>query len=276
MLSMHPAVAAAGRAAHVALGARDRALGPRAGLTLVGWHAVAKAGSGLRTTFDEFRRHLDAIAAYGTVVGLDAGVTALTTQALPPRAVALTFDDGYAGVAELAWPELKARGWPATLFAVSGYLDRGKTFPWDDPAAETARLLTADELAAVARDGLDVGSHTVSHRWLPHLPAAEVAAEVRESKAALEALLGKPVTSFAYPMGGWDAAVRDAVAAAGYDLAVTVDRGRNIRRTDRYALRRAFAPPDAGDLARILSGAYTFLRPLDSWRTRNGPAWQPE
>ena len=267
---MNPAVVAAGRLAETALAVRDRALGPRGGLLLVGWHAVARTGSGLVTPFDEFRRHLDAIGEWGPVVSLRDGL------ARPDRrAVALTFDDGYAGVAELAWPELTARGWPATLFAVSGYLDGGRTFPWDDPTAATARLLTADELAAVAAAGLDVGSHTVTHRWLPHLDAATVAAEVRESKAALEALLGRPVTSFAYPMGGWNAAVRDAVRAAGYDCAVTVDRGRNTARTDRWALRRAFAPPDPADLRRILAGAYTFLRPLDSWRTRNGPAWQP-
>ena len=263
---MHPAVVAAGRTATVALRARDRVLGPRAGLTLVGWHAIAKNGNGLVTTFDDFRRHLDAIAAWGPVVPLGAPIG--------DRAVALTFDDGYAGVAELAWPELKARGWPATLFAVSGYLDGGRTFPWDDPSAATARLLTAAELKAVADDGLDIGSHTVTHRWLPHLDAATVHAECRDSKAALEDLLQRPVTSFAYPMGGWDARVRHSVAATGYDLAVTVDRGRNTARTDRYALRRAFAPPDPADLTRILDGAYTFLRPLDAWRTRNGPAWQ--
>lgn len=272
---MHPAVTAAGRLADAALAARDRALGPRRGLLLVGWHAIAHAGDGLVTPFDGFRRHLDAIGAWGTVVGLADGLAALRGGTLAPRAVALTFDDGYAGVAELAWPELKARGWPATLFAVSGYLDGGRTFPWDDPSAASARLLTADELRAVAADGLDVGSHTVTHRWLPHLDAATVAAEVRDSKAALAEVLGRPVTSFAYPMGGWNAAVRDAVAAAGYECAVTVDRGRNTARTDRYALRRAFAPPDPADVRRILNGAYTFLRPLDSWRTRNGPAWQP-
>lgn len=262
---MHPAVVAAGRAATVALRARDRALGPRGGLTLVGWHAIAKDGDGLVTTFDDFRRHLDAIAAWGPVVPLGT----------PPgdgRAVALTFDDGYAGVAELAWPELKSRGWPATLFAVSGYLDGGKTFPWDDPSAATARLLTATELKDVADDGLAIGSHTVTHRWLPHLDAATVRAECRDSKVALEDLLQRTVTAFAYPMGGWNAPVRHAVAATGYDLAVTVDRGRNTARTDRYALRRAFAPPSTDDLTRILDGAYTFLRPLDAWRTRNGPA----
>jgi peptidoglycan/xylan/chitin deacetylase (PgdA/CDA1 family) len=265
---MNPAVTVVGRAAQAALRARDRALGPRAGLTLVGWHAIAKTGDGLVTPFDEFRRHLDAIAAWGApVVPLDAPVG--------DRAVALTFDDGYAGVAELAWPELKERGWPATLFAVSGYLDGGRTFPWDDPSAASARLLTAGELRDVAADGLDIGSHTVTHRWLPHLDAATVRAECRDSKAALEDLLQRPVTSFAYPMGGWDARVRLAVVDAGYARAVTVDRGRNTPRTDPYALRRAFAPPSPGDLTRIMDGAYTFLRPLDAWRTRNGPAWQP-
>ena len=104
MLPVNPAVRAAGQVVAATLGARDRALGPRPGVTLVGWHAVANDGDGLVTTFDQFRGHLDTIGTYGTVVALDEPNP-------PPNAVALTFDDGYAGVAELAWPELKARGW---------------------------------------------------------------------------------------------------------------------------------------------------------------------
>lgn len=272
---MNPLVSMAGAATQAALSLRERMAGPRRGLTVIGWHRIDGGPGGLSTTPAEFRTHLDVIARDGwTVVALPDAVAALAANTLPRKALALTFDDGYASVAEVAWPLLRERGWPATLYAVSGYLDGSKRFAWDKPDDAEARLLDAAALRDVANDGLHIGSHTVSHRWLPHLDAATVTAEVRDSRAALEDLLGAPVRDFAYPMGGWDARVRDAVGAAGYTTAVTVDRGLQTERRDPLAVRRAFAPRAAGDFARTLSGAYTFLRLLDGWRTRNGPAWQ--
>jgi peptidoglycan/xylan/chitin deacetylase (PgdA/CDA1 family) len=268
---VNPAVRAAGAVLDRALTARDRLAGPRPGFTLLGWHRVDGAPGGLSTSPEEFRRHLDLLEEWGaTVVDLDTAVADP-----PPRAVVLTFDDGYASVADTAWPLLKVRGWPALLYAVAGYLDGGERFPWDERApGDTARLLDARGLADLAADGMAVGSHTVTHRWLPHLPPGVVRDEVRTSRERLQDLLQRDVTTFSYPMGGWDAGVRRAIAGAGYATAVTVDRGRNTAATDRLALRRAFAPRDPADLRRVLSGAYTFLRPLDRWRTRSGPAWQ--
>lgn len=272
---MNPLVRAAGAVTHAGLGARDRALGPRGGLTIVGWHRIDDGPGMLSTRGAEFARHLDVVAGEGWhVVALPDAVAGLAAGTLPPHALALTFDDGYASVADVAWPLLRERGWPATLYAVSGYLDGTSRFGWDRADDADTRLLDAQGLRDVAADGLHVGSHAVSHRWLPHLDAAAVAREVRDSRTALEDVLGTPVLDFAYPMGGWNAAVRDAAAAAGYRSAVTVDRGRNAHRADPFALRRAFAPRGAADVARTLSGAYTFLRPLDRWRTRSGPAWQ--
>jgi peptidoglycan/xylan/chitin deacetylase (PgdA/CDA1 family) len=244
---------------------------PEPPLAIVGWHRVDGQPGGLSTSPDEFRRHLDLLDGWH-VLSLDEGVRRLRDRTLPPRAVALTFDDGYASVGEVAWPLLKERGRPAVLYAVSGYLDGGRRFPWD--ADDGAPLLSAGALRDLHADGLTVGSHTVSHRWLPHLAPDEVRREVTGSKAALEDLLGAPVTSFAYPMGGWDAASVAAVADAGYATAVTVDRGRvYAQRLRPLRLRRAFAPRDVVDLRRTLAGAYTFLRPLDRWRLRNGPAF---
>lgn len=266
---MHPIVRGAGAVLDRALTVAPR----RAALAVVGWHEVAKTAAFLATPFDDFRRHLDAIAASGyPVLGFDDALSRLRSGALDGPAVVLTFDDGYAGVAELAWPELVSRGWPATLYVCSGKLSAGASYSWDP---EGARLLTASDVVDVARAGLDIGSHSVTHRWLPHLGLDELDVELRDSKAALESLLGRTVTGFAYPMGGWTPPIARRVAAAGYSYAVTVDRGREARSgvAAAYAVRRAFAPDDVTDFARVLSGAYTFLRPLDRYRTRNGPAF---
>jgi peptidoglycan/xylan/chitin deacetylase (PgdA/CDA1 family) len=256
--------------------AGDAVVPPRR-LTVVGWHRIGQADDGLTTTMDDFRRHLDVLTEWGaTVLPLDEAHRLLAVGRLPERAVALTFDDGYASVLEQAWPELRARGLPATLFAVSGYLPPGSRFPWDaahPPSADLVRLATAGELRAAAAEGLDVGSHTVTHRWLPALTTAEVADEVTRSRGDLEDLLGRQVRSFAYPMGGWNPAIRDQVARAGYRTAITCERGRNGRRQHPAALRRAFACDRPDDVRRQLDGALTWLRPIDRRRLRREPRW---
>jgi peptidoglycan/xylan/chitin deacetylase (PgdA/CDA1 family) len=245
------------------------------GLRVIGWHRVDGARtSGLSTGVDDFRRHLDLLAEVDAqVLALDDAVARLAAGTLPPRAVVLTFDDGYASVVETAWPLLKERGLPATLYVVTGSLVGPMRFAWDadHPDPRSLRLATSDELVEAAGQGLHLGSHTVTHPWLPGLEPALVEHELAESRARLEDLLGRPVRSVAYPTGGWSASVRDAARRVGYTTGVTVDRGTNTRRTHPLALRRAFVPASSVDLRLILDGAYTYLRPLDSWR-RTGPS----
>ena len=248
-----------------------------AGLTIIGWHRVdGLASDGLSTGVDDFRRNLDVLDEWGaTVLPLDAAVAALDAGTLPDRAVCLTFDDGYASVVETAWPILRDRGLAATLFVVSGYLSGVGRFAWDqvEPRHDRHRLARSDELVAAAGEGLDIGSHTVSHPWLPGLDPDHLKRELVESRVAVEELLGRPVDSLAYPTGGWNPAVRTAAADAGYRIGITVDRGLNTSRTPRLSLRRSFAPTDPVDLRLVLDGAYTVLRPLDTWRRRRGPRW---
>lgn len=259
----------------IARGVRPLALAGRRlrrenGLTLIGWHRVDGARTdGLSTGVADFRNHLDALdEADAQVLPLEEAVTRLRAGTLPPRAVALTFDDGYASVLETAWPMLKERGLPATLFVVTGSLVGPMRFWWDDGEVDDARtrLATPDELVEAAGQGLDLGSHTVTHPWLPGLEPALLDQELVESRERLEDLLGRQVRSLAYPTGGWSDTVRDAAARAGYTTGVTVDRGTNTARTHLLELRRSFVPASAVDLRLILDGAYTYLRPLDTWR----------
>lgn len=254
-----------------------RALSRTRSLTVIGWHRIGDADDGLTTSLADFRSQLDMLDHWGArVLPLRTAHRLLEQDQLPERAVVLTFDDGYASVLEQAWPELRDRGLPATLFAVSGYLRPGMRFPWDRAhphGSGLVRLATAGELASAADEGLDIGSHTVSHRWLPRLSRAEAADEVRWSRLELEDLLARPVTSFAYPMGGWTRQIRDQVEEAGYDVAITVDRGCNRPEQDPFALRRAFAFDRPGDVRRQLDGAFTWMRPIERWRSRKGPRW---
>jgi peptidoglycan/xylan/chitin deacetylase (PgdA/CDA1 family) len=266
-------IAATTVARPIATGARVARRTPR--LTVLGWHRIDDSGSSLSTPVAVFERQLDVLESSGAVVlALTDAVQRLTAHTLPDRAVVLTFDDGYASALERAWPKLRERGLPATLFLVSGYLTGRDRFPWD--AAERGdhtRLADADAVRTAAHDGLDIGSHTVSHSWLPHLSDGGLAVELTESRRAISDLVDRPVDALAYPVGGWDRRVRDAAAAAGYSTAITVDRGVNGPLRDRLALRRSFAPDTVSDFELVMSEALTWLRPLDRWRTRKGPRW---
>jgi len=268
-------VRAAGRALRP-VGVASRRLRRDPWLTVVGWHRLGgreHIGDGLTTTPDAFRRHLDVLEEWGArVLPLDEALRGLDAGSLPDRAVVLTFDDGYASVVEQAWPLLLERGLPATLFAVSDYLDPTRRLPWDHshPDGELVRLMSGNQLLEAASSGLHVGSHTRRHSWLPFQSPGSLADELTGSRHQLEDLLGRVVDSVAYPAGGWDERVRAAAERAGYTAGVTVDRGVSTPGLDRLLLRRAFVPEEADELRLILDGAFTWLRPLDQWRHRAG------
>lgn len=252
------AATAAGRLVEAA-GRAERA----GGLVILGYHRIDDGG-GLGIHPDEFERHLEWIE--------EAGLEVVDVEAEPAPAgrrprIAITFDDGYASVAEVAWPALRARRWPATLYVVAGCLERGASLPWDGDADERhRRLLDAPDVAALAADGMRIGAHSWSHRYLPHVPPGEWPRELADARARLEEVVGHQVTTFAYPAGGWHRRLREAVAVAGYATAVTCDRGRNTAGSDRLALRRHIveaAPVALGDQVR---GHYDFLRLADDAR----------
>jgi peptidoglycan/xylan/chitin deacetylase (PgdA/CDA1 family) len=254
--------------------AAARRLRRRPQLTVLGWHRIDDSGTPLSTPVTVFEQQLDVLERLGCVVlPLEDAMRKLAAGELPDRAVVLTFDDGYASVLERAWPLLRERGLPATLFVVSGYLSEHQRFPWDTDAGDHVRLAGADAIKLAAHDGLDVGSHTVQHKWLPHLSDPELRTELTESREAIENLVGRPVDTLAYPVGGWNRRVRDAAAAAGYRIGVTVDRGGNSSGQHALAVRRSFAPDTVADFELVVGGALTWLRPLDRWRMRNGPPW---
>lgn len=243
--------------------------GGPAALSILCWHRVDDGPGPLSVTVSEFEAQLDAIEGWGaTILPLEDALLRVRSGTLPRRTTVLTFDDGYRSTLDVVWPRLEVRGWPATIFAVPGYLDGESVFPWDSLAGDPAGLLNVPQLVELAERGMHVGSHTVTHRWLPRLSDEELAVELRDSRRALERVLGQCITTLAYPAGHNDARVRAAVAAAGYEHALSTARGRSTSRTDPYAIRRTTVPRAAEDLLRTLDGAYDFLRPLDAVRER--------
>lgn len=102
-----------------------------------------------------FATHLDHLARAYTVVGLEeVAAAAGDGGGLPRGAVALTFDDGHRSVYEHAFPQLRARGWPATVFVVAGLIGTQEPFWWDELTGLLAAGATAPGLPDDPREAL--------------------------------------------------------------------------------------------------------------------------
>jgi len=236
---MAAVLAAAAAGAALALSLRFTWWRPRkAGTPILMYHAVAPRRRGSRLNHwrlreEDLARQLELLARRGM-----EGVALrdlVGRPAAPEKRAVLTFDDGYAGVLERALPLLRARGFSATVFVVSGKL--GGENDWDGETPGD-RLLTAAGVRALAAEGIEIGSHGATHRALPPLSDAELDDEVRGSKAALEAVLGAPVVSFCYPYGAFDDRVVEAVRAAGYRAATVIRGGISPDLSDPFRLER--------------------------------------
>jgi peptidoglycan/xylan/chitin deacetylase (PgdA/CDA1 family) len=215
--------------------------GPRLVVPILMYHYVRvnpvphdRLGESLSVTPHEFAAQMALLDHAGaTTVTLDDVVAALGGgRPLPPRAVVLTFDDGYRDFTTAAMPVLRAHGFRATVFVVSGFVGR-------------PGYMTADDVVAAAGAGMTIGAHTVDHVQLAHIPAGLARLEIEVSRRRLEQLSGQPVNAFAYPYGDTSRAVQAMVAAAGFHGAVTTVVGSAEEPRQQLTLSRVRI--DGGD-----------------------------
>lgn len=126
----------------------------------------------------------------------------------------------------------------------------------------SSTMLSADQLIALHRAGMEIGAHTVNQAPLASLSNAEARAEIGNGRSRLEALIQAPVRLFAYPSGkpGCDFEQRhgNMLRSAGFDAAVTTAPGAARPGTDPYELPR-FTPWDrssSGFLLRLASNLF--------------------
>jgi peptidoglycan/xylan/chitin deacetylase (PgdA/CDA1 family) len=182
---------------------------------------------------------LDALAEHGwSFVDLDAVLAAFEGRgSLPPRAALVTFDDCYLDLLSDGCPVLAERGVPALAFAVAGLT--GASNEWDRPlGARELRLLDAEGLRELSSRGVEIGSHAMTHRPLARLAPDEVATELNESAARLEAIELPRPRALSYPHGECNPAVEATARDAGYAVAFTVTPGIAGGDSSRWALPR--------------------------------------
>ena len=190
-------------------------------------------------TVREFARQMRLLAAFGyEAIDMDALVRARTGQGvLPKRPVLITFDDGFQGCVDHAVPVLRAHGFTAVFYLVTGLM--GQTSRWmvSEPGLELP-LMSWDAARALAAEGFQCGTHTATHPRLAGLPPSRCRAELVDARRRLEDELGRPVVHLAYPFGSYDDAVQALAADAGYATACSTRAGLSGADDDLLALHR--------------------------------------
>lgn len=219
---------------------------------------------------EQFEAHLAEIQAGGYhILPLPEVIAALRQhRALPDRTVAITIDEARESVYTEAWPRLRKAGLPFTLFVATDPVD-----------SKTPGYLSWAQIREMAATGVTIGNLTASEPHLPEQTPARVAAEIERANRRLAEELGPAPQMFAYPFGEWSAAVRDQVAAAGFQAGFGRQSGAAHGGDDWFMLPRFVMSQAYASLGRFRLAASALpllvreVTPTDALLSRNPPAF---
>lgn len=159
---------------------------------------------------------------------------------IPKKSVVITIDDGWRSFYDLGYPILKIFGYPATFFIYTDLITGSrKTVSWD-------------LLREMANNGIDMQSHTRTHRNLAATGEKEsfkeyyeaIDRELSDSARIIREKLNKDVKYLAYPYGSTNHIVIALLKKHGYSGAFTSKRGGNPFFINNYMLNRSMVSGD--------------------------------
>jgi peptidoglycan/xylan/chitin deacetylase (PgdA/CDA1 family) len=169
------------------------------------YHSVHPTNAFASATPEQFDEQMRWLKEHCDVIPLSEALdrAAGRRDSLSEPSVTITFDDGYDDNFVFALPVLIRYGIKASFYVTTGFIDR------DPEVVDRMRrmrgmavsALSWKQLAEMGQAGMDVGSHTITHRNLAELEPGAVRAELRDSKRSLEDHLSEEIDSVAYPFG---------------------------------------------------------------------------
>jgi peptidoglycan/xylan/chitin deacetylase (PgdA/CDA1 family) len=183
-------------------------------------------------------------------------------EKINPKAVAITFDDGYVDNYTFAAPILAKYGLTACFFIASGYIGTNRVFPWDEERSNFFPLMNWDQIRSLAEQGFEIGSHTIDHVDLGKEPLRSAKRQIVGSKEDIEDKIGLEVKYFSYPFGGKDnirEETRNLVKEAGFACCCSCYGGKVIQQSDLYDLPRIVTYPNCIEMRMELENFMTYL-----------------
>lgn len=167
------------------------------------------------TSPERFAMHMDHLAENGfRIVSLQSLVDAMRQgRPLADKVAAITFDDGYISIFETAYPILKEKGWPFTVFINTEPHDRQQSL-----------FMSWDQLRELHENGATIANHTVAHPYLLLREPGQdddqwrawVSEEIMTAQRRIEQEIGETVKLLAYPYGEFNQEILGIAGSLGY------------------------------------------------------------
>jgi peptidoglycan/xylan/chitin deacetylase (PgdA/CDA1 family) len=174
------------------------------------YHSIGQPAWGVNDVSPRrFRRHIE--------LALESGYRFVPASRVvetggSSKELAITFDDGLKSVLSVAAPILKEYGIPWTAFVVSDWCEQA--VGWDPDV-----ILNWRDVEAIAAQGAEIGSHSVTHPDFRRLSLGHIQDELGRSRRAIEERVGILTSTFAIPFGqskNWTATCAAEARTAGY------------------------------------------------------------
>jgi biofilm PGA synthesis lipoprotein PgaB len=240
------------------------------------YHHVSKDTPALTSVSPTvFEQHLNYLAEHNfNVWPLSRILDALGKgQELPANTIAITFDDAYSSIYTEAFPRLRQRNWPFTIFVSSEGIDRG----YSD-------YLNWEQLREIAKAGNEIGNHSHSHGHLVRRLKGEsstqwqarIRADIKKAAARINNEIGSDSLLFAYPYGEYSKSLKAIVRSLGY-RGIAQQSGAIGAQSDFLAIPRFPMATGYADLERFATAVNS--RPLQvtavSVTGADEISWQP-
>ena len=210
-------------------------------------------------------RHLEE-SGYAVVPLADVHAAINDNRPLPDRAVAITIDDAYRSVYEVAFPLFKKYEYPFTVFVATDAVDEGLPayMSWEQMREMAVAGATYANHGAAHSSTIEREDGATDEEWL-----AAVRGDIEKGAKRIAEELGLLQGSFAYPYGEYTTDVGNLLQGMGYD-SFGQHSGAVGPYSDRRALPRYPMADSFGDIGQFRTKVASVAMPVT-----NVEPWEP-
>ena len=196
----------------------------------------------------QFKKHLDELIKNNyNVVSIETIIDALqNNKNLPEKTVAITIDDAFFSIYKKAWPILKEKKLPFTIFVSTGPVN-----------SNSKNYMNWEQLKEMNNSGVTIGHHTKNHFHLVGKKKETIISEIEEASDDFLKNLGYVPDIFAYPYGEYSSEIKE-ITKNYFKAAFGQQSGGIYNGIDIFELPRFSMNEQYGDLKRFKFAANSY------------------